>query len=705
MIYFKHWSRKPYALFKTLGKEIKICTLATGMLAATPLNLLAQDAQQVTTISDSTLLESALTEDGLEDQLLSEVVVNTQRVPKVYSEQGRVVTVISREELKQAPVQNLQDLLEYVSGVDVRQRGPMGIQADISIRGGSFDQALVLLNGVNINNPQTGHLNLNLPVDLESVEAVEILQGPGSRVFGPNAFSGAINIITGSKDNNNISAHVMAGEHGLHKVAASGTLKKGKIKHYLSASKQGSDGYTRNTDFNAYNAFYQGKLGTKAGDLEMQLGYGNKAFGASTFYSANFPDQFEQNKAYFGSLKFTTKGKVKFTPLIYWNRAQDRFELFRDFENAASWYSDHNYHLVDAYGTNLSAQYNSKLGTTAVGLDIRSENIRSSVLGKDMDNPQDVPGENIDYPAGYPEGKKPQFTKKDGRENISFFLEHNFDIGKLSASAGLMANWNSHLDRSEADAFDVFPGIDLSYQIVDPLRVFGSVNTSMRIPTFTDLYYLSTTDVGNENLNPEKATTYEGGIKYFDGPLSGSISAFYREGKDIIDWVKDDAAGTFNATNIPELNTFGVDVNAQFKPGRLIDNFFIQRISLSYTYLDMDINADNAISKYGLSNLKHKAVLGINHRIFKNLYADWKMHYQQRNYALYTFDETAEIQATDNPFEAYALVDLRLYYVYNQFNFYVEASNLFDEKYIDFVSVEQPGRWVRAGLKIDLDLN
>ena len=135
---------------------------------------------------------------------LDEVVFTAGRTPIEAQQAARIVTVITKSEIERAPAQNLNDLLRYIAGVDIRQRGPLGAQADISIRGGTFDQTLILLNGGNITDPQTGHHNLDLPIDVESIERIEILQGPSAKSFGPNAFNGAINIITGNTKSNHI---------------------------------------------------------------------------------------------------------------------------------------------------------------------------------------------------------------------------------------------------------------------------------------------------------------------------------------------------------------------------------------------------------------------------------------------------------------------------------------------------------------------
>ena len=198
--YFRKWTRQSYSIFNSIKKECVISSLLVAyLLVATPQNSFAQ--------ADTVLVNN--------NRKLDEVVVSAQRASVTYSQMARVVTIMDKEAIESAPVQSLQDLLEYVLNVDVRQRGNHGVQADVSIRGGSFDQTMILLDGVNITDPQTGHLSLNLPVDIESIERVEVLQGPGARVYGPNAFSGAINFITGTGNKNNLKANISVGPETL----------------------------------------------------------------------------------------------------------------------------------------------------------------------------------------------------------------------------------------------------------------------------------------------------------------------------------------------------------------------------------------------------------------------------------------------------------------------------------------------------------
>src|ERR1035437_662256 len=195
---FKRWGGKSYSLFNAIKREVRIgVLLAVYTTVAQPEFVFAQ--------TDSTKVSK--------EYNLDEVEVSAQRTPVAFSQVARIASVISKEEIEAAPVQSIQDLLEYALSVDVRQRGPNGVQADISVRGGSFDQTLILLNGISISDPQTGHHSLNLPVSLQNIQRIEILEVPAARVFGPNAFSVAITIITTPEGPTQLKVDVSAGQH------------------------------------------------------------------------------------------------------------------------------------------------------------------------------------------------------------------------------------------------------------------------------------------------------------------------------------------------------------------------------------------------------------------------------------------------------------------------------------------------------------
>ena len=170
---------------------------------------------------------------------LDEVIVSANRAQT----EGNItnVQIISLEEIENAPVQTIEDLLEYAMNVDVRQRGGQGVQADISIRGGTFEQVLVMLNGIKLNDPQTGHHTMDLPVSLEQIERIEIITGGASRIFGNYAYTGAINIITKSEMANSVS--ISGGENAFKSGGINYHTSTGNLKHNISVNQKESDGY------------------------------------------------------------------------------------------------------------------------------------------------------------------------------------------------------------------------------------------------------------------------------------------------------------------------------------------------------------------------------------------------------------------------------------------------------------------------------
>ncbi len=664
MFTFKRWGRKAYSLFSVLNQQVRIgVLLAVYTTVAQPEIVFAQaDSSKVSMKFD-----------------LDQIEVSAQRAPVAFSQVARIVSVISREDIEAAPVHSIQELLEYALSVDVRQRGVHGIQADISVRGGSFDQTLILLNGINITDPQTGHHSLNLPVSLKNVQRIEILEGSAARVFGPNAFSGVINIITNSEGDTNLKVDASTGEHKLTDLNVSGNLSSGALNQFVAFDRSSSAGYINNTDFKTWNAFYHSKLDTKPGTLDFQIGRTNKAFGANSFYTATYPNQYEETKTTFASLKFESGTKIHLTPSIYWRRHQDRFELFRD--NPASWYKGHNYHLTDVFGSNLNAWFASKYGKTAFGAEIRTENVWSNVLGDLLATPIDVPGEQDKL-----------FTKSYSRTILSYFAEHSVYLNRLTVSAGAMTNWISDL----GFGWNIYPGIDASFTLNEHLKLYGSASTSLRMPTFTDLFYNGPTNTGNPDLKPETSINFEGGFKYNRKGFTGHSEIYYRQGKDLIDWVRATDTEKWHTQNLTTINTTGIEVSGNLFPEKLWNkSVFVTKFGVNYSYCELNKGDNNVLSYYVLDNLKHKLDFELNHKIWKQLKASWKVTYQDRN-GMRTLTES---------YSPFWLVNTRVMWKRPSTEIYAMASNLLDTNYFDLGTVEQPGRWITIGLNHKIKFN
>jgi vitamin B12 transporter len=656
IVFFNQWQNQNFAIFSSLKKLVKIAALPAVY----------------------TLLLGLPTQAQTDSIKLEEIVIESSRIPLKYMESTTVINIIDKSEIVNLPVLDIHDLLNYAVGIDIRQRGNNGVQSDLSIRGGSFEQTLVLLNGVKLNDPQTGHHNLNLPIDLESIERIEILQGPGARIYGPSAFSGAINIITNNSDQKYIKANLGAGQYGYKNGSFSSSYKFNEINNYFSYSFKESDGYIDNTDFENSSLFYQVENTSNWIKFSGQAGYSNKAFGANSFYSPMFPQQFEKAKTVFASTKFEKNFKhLSLIPSFYWRRHQDHFRLER---NNPDFYT--NNHLTNVLGSDLSFILQSKIGITALGIEYRNESILSNVLGEPTNDSIKVPGESGFY-----------FTHEKSRNDVSLFFQHNLIYKKINIDIGLISYYKTDYN------WETFPGINLSYKISDKLRTFIGYNYSFRIPSFTELYYVGSDRLGNANLKPEKSATINFGTKYFNQYYFSQLSLFYRNGYELIDWALD-TSDIWISRNVNDVNAYGFEYELKFYFNRA--NFeipLLQSFRANYSYLEMDKSSGEYQSLYVLDYLKHKLVLQTDFQLIENIGFSFAYNFQNRSGTFVDFS-TGNETAYD-PFNTF---DINIYWQENRFKVYFYVNNLFDVEYSDLANITMPGRWLKFGIKYNLPL-
>lgn len=693
-ICFKRWTRKAYGVFNSLHREIKIATLVLSY---------SMLVRPVTVKAQADTLRAA------GEYQIETVEVPGQRGPGVYSQAARVVSVITRDEINAAPVSSIQDVIGYALNADVRTRGGNGVQADISVRGGTFDQVIVLLNGVNVSDPQTGHHALNLPVDISMIERVEVLNGPGARVYGSNAFTGAINIVTSAGNRNSVNAGIEGGDFGYLKSYANGSVKLGKTVQKIGFSGANSDGYTKNTDFRQLNAFYQVHTDFDANNsIDFQAGYGRKDFGALEFYTSQYPWQFEKTQTLYSSLRIKTGTFIKHNTNFYFRRHFDEFQLFREgdeyytrqgnwwvsrsLNDSVNWYRAHNHHVTNVIGAGTTATLPWKFGSTSVGIDMRAEDIMSTNLGNVF----------ADGPVTYGDDTL-KYSREYLRNNASAYLEHVYTSGRFYASAGLMANWNSDLEND----LNFYPGIDVGYRIFPSLKAIASYNKTLRMPTFTDLFYTSRFARGNPNLHPEELNTKEVGLVYNDKQIETRLVYFMSSGQDIIDWQY--SGDTAYAKNISELTVHGVELGGVCRSNWYEQGRLLRTIRANFAYQDVrrhNPQPDGTTqalldSKYALDNLTINFNLSVDFKIVWKLFATVRYAYRERQgvYAVYNK------ALTKNEYFAYdpvSLVDARLCVELRRLSLYSEASNLLNADYHDLGSVPQPGRWVKAGVSLHL---
>ncbi len=578
---------------------------------------------------------------------LDQVVVQSNRIELKFSEVSRSMEIITKEEIAVAPVQSVAELLHYVSGVDIRQQGINGMQADVSIRGGTFEQALILLNGIKLSDPQTGHHNLSLPIDIESIERIEVLKGPGARIYGQNAFAGAINIISKVPDERYSAIQLNAGENALGGIRVSAALPNSNFKQFLSFSKHFSEGYRHNTDYGMHTLWYQNQFKFINNEVNLFAGMAERSFGANGFYaSPQFEDQHETVQTSLVALEFkhVTRNLIS-KPRFYWRRNQDKYILFKDNPSIYQ-----NLHISQTYGFEWNNSLSSKLGTTGIGLDLNRVRLQSNNLGWYH------------------------------RNVAGIFLEHRFEYGNLDITPGAAYYYYSDFGSR------FFPGIDLGYRISPAVQAFANIGYTWRIPSFTDLYYQGPTNLGNPDLTPESALSYEAGLKYNQKGMHAQVSGFYRDGNNLIDWAKQTAADTlWQPLNYNNINTYGFDLSLGINLPRLLEhNFFIKNIKLAYTFLESEqVELDVVASRYTFDQLRHQFIFGFDYHIIAGLNHSIRYRYADR---------------VSEAVGDYHLVDSRLSWKTKIATLYIEATNLFDQEYSESSLVPMPGRWIRGGV-------
>ena len=575
-------------------------------------------------------------------QELDSIVINSTRISLPFKKNSRTINIITAKDIKNSAATNVADLLQQVTGVDVRRRGTGGGQSDLYIRGGGFDQTLLLIDGIKMDDAQTGHHSMNAALPIEVIERIEIIKGPAARIFGQNAFTGAINIVTKKRLNNKVSINVEAGSFG--QLNGSVTLGKETENSSIIAHVGAltSDGYRNNSDYNNQNYFLKGIFNKKKQPIEVIATFFDKKFGAENFYTTNvtFNEYEETQNSLLGVSTTFKSNKFNVTPRIYWRRGQDMFLLRRD---DPGFYR--NFHITNKIGVETNASYTSDIGITGFGVDFSRFSIQSNNLGERV------------------------------RTMANFFLEHRFKSGSFDITPGIAATYFSDFK------FNAFPGLDIGVQISDKVRLYGNVGYTFRAPTFTDLYYSDPATSGNPNLEPEKAFAQEIGLKYSDDKFSGSLAIFNRDSEDLIDYVRQNTSvNIFTAANIAEVSTQGIEFESAYN---FKMNNYNQTITFGYTYLNDDILDQNKdLSRYSLNTLKHQLITRFTSQLFKNV----------RQNIIYKHAERT-VGTSYNVWDASLIVD------FNKFTFTLTTNNIFNAEYIESGFVQMPPSNVLVGLR------
>ncbi|MFC3559220.1 TonB-dependent receptor plug domain-containing protein [Pedobacter jamesrossensis] len=590
---------------------------------------------------------------------INEVVINENGFNTPISKQNRNVYVIDKAMIAKLPGRTIQELLQYANGVDLRQRGPFGGQADVSIDGGSFEQTVVLLNGTKIIDGQTAHNMLNLPIPVEAIERIEVVRGPAARIYGINSLTGAINIITKRPTKSGILVDAHGGSNFEKDTESTGktfysggiqigaAISKEKNQHALFGSHDKSNGYRFNTQFENTKFLYQGNIQINdSNEIIALLGYTKNEFGANGFYAApgdkNSTESVQTTLASIQS-RHNLSNRWTLLPRLSYRYNFDDYRYFGNVNPNAGVSK----HSTNSLAAEVTSSYKLNNGELGFGSEIRSEDINSSNIGQHR------------------------------RENFGFYTQYRTNLLKnLNVNAGAYLNYNSSYK------WQVYPGIDASYAVTDYLKLTGNIGTSQRIPSFTDLYLNQRPgNIGNPDVQPENAFQSELGLKLTRNNLTFNSSFFYRKIDKFIDYTKTIATDPWEANNIGSMTTRGINLRSNYSLS-VNDNAKFN-FNLAYSYLNSRFtNMEQGLAtKYQLSSLKHQVTNTVDFK-YKNFSVLLATRYNQR--------------IVGSP---YWINDFRISESINKFTIYMDAQNIFDSKYYEIGAIPLPSRWLSLGVK------
>jgi iron complex outermembrane receptor protein len=444
------------------------------------------------------------------------IVVTGTFQPAPLDEIDRSVSVLPAREMSFL-LDSLADLLRLDASLDLQSRAPDGVQTDLSIRGSTFGQTLVLLNGQRLNDAQSGHHDMDIPVPLDSVERVEVLRGSGSALYGSDASGGVINVITAPPEGWEVRVRASAGNDGVNqqRVALADTF--GTLSEQLAVSRDFSSGFRPDRDYRNLQLASSTRLLTGLGSSTLTLAYMDHPFGADQFYGP-YPS-WEDTKTWWLGYR-QALGKKTWFQFAY-RRHSDLFVLERDNPSLyTNHHHDRDFQTSVRRGDPLAANT-----TVSYGVDAIDESIVSNNLGI------------------HARSRGAAYTALDFRALKRF---------SLSIAA------REEFYRSFSGQFN--PSIAGGAWLTRQLKLRASASRAFRVPTYTDLYYSDPANRGNPNLLPEHAWTYEAGLDWNPAPrVRAGVTVFERRERNGIDYYRATPSGVWQALNIDSLNFTGVE--------------------------------------------------------------------------------------------------------------------------------------------------
>ena len=605
--------------------------------------------------------------DSLKTINNKEVTVYGKGLPMKLTNRSSTIQIIDKNQSNSMPIRSVNEVLSYVPGLDLRQRGVQGIQGDLSIRGGSFDQNLILVNGFKLVDPQTGHHALNLPVLLTNIENIEVYKGSGTRIFGQNAMTGAVNFVTKARNKHGVDMQVSTGDFGGIGTQVTVGAPIGKLSQSFSFGFDKSNGYWYNSDYTNKQYFYDGALPIgKNQVLRALLGYTDRSFGANGYYTPSFPDQWESTQMAIGGISHELKmNKLTLLTKASLRTHRDEFRLKR-FE--PTFYT--NKHQSEVITLEETLKLESKLGESGFGAEYRFEDLSSSNLGERQ------------------------------RTYVSLFLDHSLKF--LDNTLILVGNVHYfNLAMNEKIYEKVLPGFEVSYSPIAALKLFGNIGQSYRAPTYTDLFYQDPNNSGNPDLQPEYATNAELGAtwklffqksensKNKSESITIDAALFRRNTSNMIDWVKNisSSPSPWKPVNLSNVIFTGIESNISYRSNK--KTFIsIREFTLGYNFINVNHEFVDPLmqtqSRYAFSGLRNQLIS----RLTINL-----SHWVSISAAYRGIDRVGG--------NTYSLMDAKIMVNPSRnLSLFFEGNNILDTDYVEAGYVQMPGRWFKFGIQI-----
>ena len=566
-----------------------------------------------------------------QDTFRQTVVVTAAARPVELGTVPRAMTVITREQIARLPVDSIADALRLAASIDVRARGVRGVQTDFAIRGATFGQMLVLVDGVRLNDAQSGHHNGDIPVPLDAIERIEILYGPDSSLLGADAFGGTVNIIT-RRGASAPSLSVQAGSFGLAAGRGSAGFERGSVRQSLAVSADRSSGFMDDRDFKTTIL----RSGTSIGERSnVGVSYLWKGFGANNFYGGNAPSREWTNQTLLSAdHRFADTHGWSITAATSYRTHGDHF-IFNETRPELS-DNRHRTHAVLVSGSGAHKAGDS--ATVTVGVEGGGDWIRSTNLGD------------------------------HALSRVSAFGEWRGDIGHRARADATL-----RVDRYNEFGTSWNPSLGVSWWAAPAVRMRASAARAFRVPTFTERYYSDPANLARSDVGPETAWAGEGGADLFVGRgWMFQATVFGRADRDVIDWLRPTVAEKWQTYNIRRVDTIGVElgVRRSFAGGAFVQG--------EYTDINLDAAPVNQLSKYVLDYAPHSFTAAGSLPLPRGFQVAPRIEYRYRSRSAGTLD--------------YVLLDVRIAKRLTQgFELRVDGTNLLDQDYQEIAGVAMPG--------------